>query len=755
MLKNQILKQYFGYDTFREGQTEMIDSILNGKDVLGIMPTGAGKSLCFQVPALVFPGITLVVSPLISLMRDQVQALVANGIPAAFINSTLSSAQTAKAIDNAGNNKYKIIYAAPERLDLPEFMEFLQSADISMVTVDEAHCVSQWGQNFRPSYLKIRDMIEQLPKRPVISAFTATATSEVKEDIIRLLNLAEPRVLITGFNRENLSFEVKKPADKYRTVLTYLKENTDKSGIIYCSTRKTVEEVCSRLIGDDFKATRYHAGLTEEERTRNQDDFLYDRKAVMVATNAFGMGIDKSNVAFVIHYNMPKNLESYYQEAGRAGRDGTAAECILLYGGQDVITNQLLIDSANDRDEMEPKMLELVKEKERERLKRMTYYCHTSDCLREYILKYFGERTVSFCGNCSNCNDNFEETEITEQAQMILSCIARLKERFGIKTVIDTLRGSKSEKVLRLGLDQIKTYGIMSGVPEKRIRDIINYLVLQEYLLLTNSEFPVVKLAARSKEVLQDNAKLSMKMPKESETGNGFAKAAETRRKKAYGQSSSDPWIEGRKTAADPGLMKKLKELRLNIAQEKKVPAFVIFSDATLADICRRMPSSLEELLEVSGVGKVKQEAYGKALLEVINNPGSADVPQLIQTSGYSLDEVCQLIINTMELSDDSVAVSMVVDKINIILLQCDFKTVSAQKVTEYLVQNGYLEIEEENGSRSRVASLKGMEAGITTIIKVSNNRESYKQNLYNRDAQNFLVSNIQSILKYIYKIEV
>lgn len=622
--KNQILKQYFGYDTFREGQEELIDSILAGKDVLGIMPTGAGKSLCFQVPALVLPGITLVVSPLISLMRDQVQALVANGIPAAFINSTLSAAQTAKAIDNARNNRYKIIYAAPERLELPEFMGFLQKADISMVTVDEAHCVSQWGQNFRPSYLKIRDMLEKLPQRPVISAFTATATSEVKEDIIRLLNLQEPYVLITGFNRENLSFEVKKPTDKYWTVLNYLKENTDKSGIIYCSTRKTVEEVCSRLMGDGYNATRYHAGLTEEERTRNQDDFIYEKKAVMVATNAFGMGIDKSNVTFVIHYNMPKNLESYYQEAGRAGRDGTAAECILLYGGQDVITNQLLIDSANDRDEMEPEMLEQVKEKERERLKKMTYYCHTSDCLREYILRYFGEKTAGFCGNCSNCNNEFEETDITEQAQMILSCIARMNERFGIKTVIDTLRGGKSEKLLKLGLNRIKTYGIMSGVPEKRIRDIINYLVLQEYLLHTNSEFPIVRLAARSKEVLHDNVRLYMKLPKDRAEGNSFAKASAAR-KKAQGKSSSGSRLDIRNAAVDPGLMKKLKELRLKLAQERQVPAFVIFSDATLVDICTRRPASLEELLEVSGIGKVKLEAYGKALLEVM---GSASKPE-------------------------------------------------------------------------------------------------------------------------------
>ncbi|HZJ83149.1 MAG TPA: RecQ family ATP-dependent DNA helicase, partial [Clostridia bacterium] len=474
MVKEQILRQHFGYMTFREGQKELIDSILKGKDVMGIMPTGSGKSLCFQVPALLFKGITLVISPLISLMKDQVQALIANGVPAAYINSSLTYNQTVKALENAKGGKYKIIYVAPERLDTLEFLEFSRIANISMVAVDEAHCVSQWGQNFRPSYLKIKAFIDDLPKRPIISAFTATATIEVKEDIIKILELNNPFVMTTGFNRENLYFEVQKPRDKYLALARYLEDNRDKGGIIYCSTRKAVEEVCENLNRDDYNATRYHAGLSENERSNNQDDFLYDRKLIMVATNAFGMGIDKSNVSFVIHYNMPKNIESYYQEAGRAGRDGTPADCILLYGGQDVITNQFLIDNTDDNNDLDIEILEQVKEKDRERLKQMTYYCHSLDCLREYILKYFDDSSSSFCGNCSNCNTNFEEIDVTEYAQKILSCITRMGQRYGVKMIIDTLRASRAKRILQLNLDKIDTYGLMAGVKEKRVRDIIN-----------------------------------------------------------------------------------------------------------------------------------------------------------------------------------------------------------------------------------------------------------------------------------------
>ncbi len=422
----QVLKQYFGYDKFREGQEKIIHSILEGKDALGIMPTGAGKSICYQVPALMLEGITLVISPLISLMKDQVSALNQAGIHAAFINSSLSFRQTLLALRYAKEGRYKIIYVAPERLETEEFLDFALQSPISMLTVDEAHCISQWGQDFRPSYLKIMDFVVKLPKRPIISAFTATATKEVREDIICILNLENPEILLTGFDRKNLYFSVQTPKNKYQTILEYIKINPNKSGIVYCSTRKNVEDVTERLQKDGISVTKYHAGLSDEERQHNQDEFIYDQKQVMVATNAFGMGIDKSNVRYVLHYNMPKNMESYYQEAGRAGRDGTPAECILFYSGQDVITNQYFIEMEKENEEMDEEAKKLVRERDKERLKRMTFYCFTNDCLREYMLRYFGEYGSNYCGNCSNCMTQFEEVDVTEISRDIIGCVLKV-----------------------------------------------------------------------------------------------------------------------------------------------------------------------------------------------------------------------------------------------------------------------------------------------------------------------------------------
>lgn len=596
----QLLKQYFGYSSFREGQDQLIDSILDHRDCLGVMPTGAGKSICYQVPAMMLAGITLVISPLISLMKDQVNALTQAGVKAAFINSSLTARQARLALDNAKHGAYKIIYVAPERLETADFLAFIAQVDISMVTIDEAHCISQWGQDFRPSYVKIADFINNLPIRPVVSAFTATATPMVRDDIISLLRLQQPTVLVTGFDRENLFFNVLKPSDKFAAVADFLSEKKDKFGIVYCATRNAVEDVCDKLNAHGFNARRYHAGLSDRERCENQDDLLYDRAQIMVATNAFGMGIDKSNVNFVVHYNMPKNIESYYQEAGRAGRDGESADCLLLYGGQDVRTNTYFIENNKDATYPNPETEKMLKERDRQRLKAMTFYCHTNDCLRAYILKYFGEKAANFCGNCANCNTNFESLDVTSDAQKILSCVARANECYGVNMIINILRGSKNEKIMRLGLDELSTYNI-SIQPVKRLREIINQLVLDEFLYITDDEYPILKLGARASEILYENATVEMKLIKDIE------KAAKSENKSAKTKPVNNV------------LFDRLRALRLEIAGEQGVPAFVIFTDRTLTDMCAKLPSSETELLQVSGVGQVKMERYGERFLDALS----------------------------------------------------------------------------------------------------------------------------------------
>lgn len=602
--KKKILRRYFGYDDFREGQEVLIDSILSGRDTFGIMPTGAGKSLCFQIPALIFEGITLVISPLISLMKDQVGALNQAGIHAAYLNSSLTSNQYFKALKLAGEGRYSIIYVAPERLLSDSFLDFACHGEIAMVAVDEAHCVSQWGQDFRPSYLKITEFIERLPCRPVVSAFTASATKEVREDIIDILMLQNPTVMSTGFDRPNLYFEVQSPKNKYQALMNYLKKHTGESGIIYCLTRKQVEEVCGNLLKAGISATRYHAGLSDEERKNNQDNFIYDCATVMVATNAFGMGIDKSNVRYVVHYNMPKNMESYYQEAGRAGRDGEPAECILYYSGQDVVMNQFFIENNQDNKELDELTKKLVHERDHERLRKMTFYCFTNECLRDYMLRYFGEYGGNYCGNCSNCMTQFEEADVTEIAAALMGCVRESGQRYGINVLIDAVHGANTAKIRQYQMDRNTYYGSLSKVPVYKLRQVANYLLVEGYIRLTNDEYMLVKLTEKTREVLEGDTVLVMKMARERE-----------KREKNEVKTKQKLFGAGQLQAKDESLFLKLRALRTEIAREERVPPYIVFSDKSLIHMCILKPKTKAEMLKVTGVGEFKYEKYGERFL--------------------------------------------------------------------------------------------------------------------------------------------
>lgn len=594
--KLSVLKDYFGHDSFRDGQEQIVDALLDGRDALCIMPTGAGKSMCYQIPALLFDGVTIVVSPLISLMKDQVGSLVQSGVPAAYINSSLSYPQFLRVLSNVEHGKYKIIYVAPERLLTDGFLDTCKKIKISMVAVDEAHCVSQWGQDFRPSYLKIISFVESLANRPIVGAFTATATNDVKEDIKKILRLENPFEITTGFDRPNLFFGVIKSSSKDEKLIDLIRERGDRSGIVYCATRKNVEAVCELLCDNGFSAARYHAGLDEYERRKNQEDFVFDRKNIMVATNAFGMGIDKSNVTYVIHYNMPKNIESYYQEAGRAGRDGGEADCILLYSPKDVRLNRFMIENSEGNDELTIEENEQIRERDFERLKYMTFYSTTNDCLRGFILRYFGGEKKAYCGKCSNCLSVHKLVDVTIDAQKIMSCIARTGQRYGKAVICDVLKGSKSEKILKAELNNQSTYGIMKEVTARHIFGTIDFLAEKEYISADN-ETEVLKLLPKSRDVLFGRERLVMKKVENSE------KVVKTHRPEVPVNSD---------------LLDALKALRKGIASKKSVPAYVIFTDATLIDMCKKCPETPDEMLEVSGVGRTKLEKFGKQFLEEI-----------------------------------------------------------------------------------------------------------------------------------------
>lgn len=605
MTKLEILQKYFGHKAFRGGQEQLVDRILSGGDCLGVMPTGAGKSVCFQVPALMMNGTTVVISPLISLMQDQVNSLVQNGIEAACINSTMSAAEYHAVCGMAESGQLKLIYVAPERLETDGFLNLCSRLTIPLVAVDEAHCVSHWGQDFRPSYLKIREFVEGLPNRPVAAAFTATATDVVKSDIVTLLGLREPLSLTTGFDRPNLFFEVREPADKTAELLDILRERSG-SAIIYCATRKNVEKVAETLNRNGIAAGRYHAGMSKDERARVQDDFIYDRVDVIVATNAFGMGIDKSNVSLVVHFNMPKDVESYYQEAGRAGRDGSAARCIMLYGFEDVKLAEFMINAGHEDENIPPKDREELIRRDFKRLRTMQNYAKTHGCLRAFILRYFGEQTSGDCGSCGNCVKGFETADVTIEAQKILSCIFRLKQRrflLGRANVEKILLGSTDKKLEEWGMTSLSTYGIMRGEDRGRLREIMDQLEADGYFEV-GGEHRVCVLTPKADEFIKQKQRLIMHISKKTEK-----KASPL---KILAQASAP--------RQNPELFERLRELRKRQASALGVPPYVVFADSSLWSMCAILPRNLQEFLSVSGVGARKAERYGRIFIAEIED---------------------------------------------------------------------------------------------------------------------------------------
>lgn len=577
-----LLKSYFGYSTFRHGQEQAIQSVLEGHSTLTVMPTGGGKSICYQIPALLFEGTTLVVSPLISLMKDQVDTLVQLGIKATYINSSLTLTETRERLASYKKGDYKLLYVAPERLESHEFLDAIREMTIPLIAVDEAHCISQWGHDFRPSYLNIQHVIQTLPEKPRLLALTATATPKVREDICHALSIDEANTVITGFERENLSFSTIKGQDRITFIKNYIKKNPHESGIIYAATRKTVDQLNDRLKKENVSVARYHAGMSDVERAQEQERFLQDDVTVMVATSAFGMGIDKSNIRYVIHYQLPKNMESYYQEAGRAGRDGLPSECILLYSSQDVQIQRFLIDQSTDVSRQTQEL---------EKLQFMVDYCHTEACLQAYILSYFGEVETERCERCGNCTDSRTSIDVTEDTQMVLSCVIRMGQRFGKTVVAQVLTGSRNKKILELKFDQLSTYGIMRERSTKDVSDFIEFLISQDILMVAHGAYPTIYVSPTGKDVLKGKQKIT--------------------RKEAV--------VIKQATHDDP-LFEHLRALRKDKASQESVPPFVIFSDMTLRDMCLKLPQNDSEFLEVSGVGENKLKKYGDAFLQAISH---------------------------------------------------------------------------------------------------------------------------------------
>lgn len=717
----EALKVYFGYDSYKPGQEEIIDSILAGKDVLAIMPTGSGKSICYQVPALLLPGITIVISPLISLMQDQVKALNEAGIKAGYINSSLTESQISTVYARALDGAYKILYVAPERLESYEFTNFVDKVGISMVTVDEAHCISQWGQDFRPSYLKIVDFIDGLSKRPIVSAFTATATEEVKNDISCVLKLKDPKIVVTGFDRENLYFDVETIKKKDDYVLEYIKNHPEDSGIIYCATRKNVDALYELLSNAGIPVARYHAGMNNEDRKESQNDFIYDRSPVIIATNAFGMGIDKSNVRFVIHYNMPQSMENYYQEAGRAGRDGEPSQCILLFSAQDIMINKFLLDH-KDFTDIPYEDIELIRQRDAKRLQIMEGYCRTSGCLRNYILEYFGEKRNEPCDSCGNCHREFAEFDMTEDAKLVINCVWETKGRYGLNIILGTLLGANRARLKELGTTEYKTYGALKSRSESELRLLISQLLLDGYLYQTADKYSVIRLG-NIDPLKEASARVLIRTYEDREL---------ERQTRSRSRRSTDSL-----TKAGYELFETLRQLRLTIAREEGMPPYIVFSDKTLIDMSVKAPRDILSMLEVSGVGEAKYEKYGERFIEAITafideNPESVtsikdddDTAEVrVKSARKRRSRKGTFYLNPEDEEKfeycDLYLVGEIKDELNRITSGNNVKHIFGTDIYRFLTEKGYVEERNIDGRSVQVPTEIGQTKGIIAVEQTS-----------------------------------